>query len=287
MTRRFCLLLAVCAIVLGAGGVFAAGEYLSAPARRTIGAPPHWLNATTVSLPTGRGAIAGWYARGRPGSASILLLHGVRADRRQMLARAAFLAREDYGVLLIDLQAHGESEGERITFGAREALGVTAALDLLRRDRPNEQIGVIGVSLGAAALVLARPGMAINALVIEAMYPTIEDAVSNRLDQVLGKSGRLLAPLLLLQLPLRADVTLKQLRTIDAVSELACPTLVVGGADDKHTSAEETRRLFSAVRSTRALWMVDAAGHVDFHALAPALYEEKIGAFLRTHLRHQ
>jgi len=51
----------------------------------------------------------------------VLLLHGVRADRREMLGRARFLNRLGYGILLIDLPAHGESPDDHITFGAREA----------------------------------------------------------------------------------------------------------------------------------------------------------------------
>jgi len=42
-------------------------------------------------------------------------------------------------------------------------------------------VGVIGVSLGAASLVLAKPDPAPSAVVLESMYPTIEEAVSNRL----------------------------------------------------------------------------------------------------------
>lgn len=67
-----------------------------------------------------------------------------------MLGRARFLQSEGYSVLLVDLPAHGESLGERITFGAREAAGVTSALAFLRNELPDERVGVIGVSLGAA-----------------------------------------------------------------------------------------------------------------------------------------
>jgi uncharacterized protein len=60
-------------------------------------------------------------------------------------------------VPLIDLPAHGESEGERIGFGGHESAAVAAALAWLRRELPGERVGVIGVSLGAAELVLAEP----------------------------------------------------------------------------------------------------------------------------------
>ena len=52
-----------------------------------------------------------------------------------MLARARFLAAAGYATLLIDLPTHGESSGDRITFGAREGEGVNAALAFLREKK--------------------------------------------------------------------------------------------------------------------------------------------------------
>jgi alpha-beta hydrolase superfamily lysophospholipase len=56
------------------------------------------------------------------------MAHAVRADRRSMLGRAEFLHRAGYSVLLFDAQAHGESPGDRITFGYLEALDAAAAV---------------------------------------------------------------------------------------------------------------------------------------------------------------
>jgi fermentation-respiration switch protein FrsA (DUF1100 family) len=276
------------AVLLAAGAVFGAGEYLSAPVPRAVGAPPPELFASTVRIPSKNGEVAGWIARGA-GSGAVLLLHGVRSDRRQMQQRALFLNREGYSVLLIDLASHGESAGARITFGAREADSVRAALAWLRRGLPGEKIGVIGVSLGAASVVLSRPGNSIDALVIESMYPTIEEAVANRLHARAGAAGALLAPLLLQQIPLRTGVPLANLRPIAALAQLRCPVLVAGGARDVQTPAAETQRLFAAAPASapanKQLWIVEGAAHVDLHAFAGAAYEARIGAFLAQHLR--
>lgn len=272
-------------MLLGLAALFGAGELLSSPARRQIGAAPPDFPAASVTIATAVGPVQGWMARGTPGAGAVLLLHGVRGDRLQMLGRAHFLSRLGYGVLLIDQQAHGESAGERISFGVREAEGVRAALAFLKREQPGERIGVIGMSLGAAALVLSRPGRVIDALVIEAMYPTIEEAIENRLRLYVGSAGGRLAPLLLWQVPLRLDLTLDQLRPIDAVGALDCPTLVVGGEYDRHTSEAETRRIYAAVPEPKELWIVAGAAHTDFHGLAKRDYETRIGQFMEAHLR--
>ncbi|MEO7497159.1 MAG: alpha/beta hydrolase [Massilia sp.] len=273
-------------LCLGAIGVlYLVGSVLSAPARAVIGAAPADLHANSVSIAANGVAIAGWSVAGKPGAGAVLLLHGVRSNRLQMLERARFLSRQGYSVLLVDLQAHGESGGERITFGARESNGVTAALAWLRARYPGERIGVIGVSLGAASLVLARPHPAPDAVVLESMYPTIEEAVANRLGDRLGAPGRWMTPVLVMQLPLRFGVAPSALRPVDAAASLDCPVLVISGSADHHTTAAETLRIFSALPGPKQLWMIDGAAHVDMHARAPAAYEARVGTFLAASLR--
>ena len=207
MTTRRAVIAALVSLLLGTGVIAAVGEALSRPAPRAIGDPPADIRASPLQLPvSATDFVSGWFSRGNPGSGAILLLHGVRADRTQMIGRMRFLEGADYSVLAIDLPAHGESSGERITFGAREAAGVAAALGYLRRQLPAERIGVIAVSLGAASLVLAKPSPPPDAVVLESMYPTITEAVEDRLAARLGALGRELAPVLVWQLPLRMGV---------------------------------------------------------------------------------
>lgn len=286
-SRRIYVALALLASgVLAVAGV---GELLSHPVHRSAGQPTESLQAEAVEILYGTGEqVSGWRVRGRAGAGAILLLHGVRSDRRQMMARADFLRRLGHSVLLIDLPAHGESSGDRITFGVREAKGVEAALAFMEREMPDEPIGVIGVSLGAAAFVLSAPDPRVRAVVLESMYSTIDDAVANRMVRVLGPPGGLLAPLLLWQLPLRTGISTGQLRPIEHVGALQAPVLIAAGAQDRHTTPAETRRIFEAAGKAgepRELWIVEGAAHVDLHAFAPQAYESRVGAFLDRYLQ--
>lgn len=288
MTRRrlalFVLILPVGAAALVAG----AGEMLSRPASRAVGSPPVDFSAQTVRIPTTAGQfVVGWFAPGQATRGMVLLLHGVRADRTQMLGRARSLSRLGYAVLLIDLPAHGESSGKRITFGAKEAAGVTAAVAFLRGKLPGERLGIIGVSLGAAATVLADLRPTPNAIVLESMYPTIEEAVAARLVMRLGSLGASLAPVLLWQLPLRTGVSADGLRPIQRLQHLGAPVLVASGAEDRHTTWTETQRLFQSARQPKELWRVDGAAHVDLHAFQPYEYEHRVFGFLAKHLRNE
>lgn len=273
----------LCALALA--GV---GEMLTRPHPSPVGAPPSTSHVAVVRLPTDAGAfMAGWFSPGQRGRGAVLLLHSIGADRRQMLARAQFLQAAGYAVLLVDLPAHGESPGERITFGWREAAGVRAALGFLQTRLPGERIGVIGHSLGAAAFVFANAAQpTADAVVLEAMYPTLREAVVNRLAMRLGNAAaHVLAPALLWQLPLRLGVTEDQLRPIDALRHLRAPVLIISGTQDRHTTADETRRLFEAAPAPKELWLVEGAAHVDLHGFAREAYEARVLDFLQRHLQ--
>ena len=288
MNIRRCAAIALAPWIGAVGVLWGAGEWLSQPAARAIGAAPadFAAQAVRIPIPASEGQfVAGWFKPGQPHGGAVLLLHGVRADRTQMLARARFLAAAGYATLLIDLPAHGESSGDHITFGAHEGEGVKAALAFLRAQMPGERVAVIGASLGAASTVFALPQPEPDALVLESMFPTIDDAVGNRLVGTLGPAGRYLAPLLLWQLPLRLGVHTADLRPVERLAQWHAPVLIASGSEDRHTPWPETEHLFAAAQAPKALWKVEGAAHVDLHAFAPAQYQQQVLAFLAVHLR--
>jgi pimeloyl-ACP methyl ester carboxylesterase len=275
----------LCAAVSTFVGCVAVGTFLTQPAHRSVGPPPEDFNAKAVEISTANGGrVFGWLLPGRPNNGAVLLLHGVRADRRDMVGRARFLNKLGYAILLIDLPAHGESTGEHITYGAHEAEGVKVALEFLAQSAPGERIGVVGVSLGAASLVLLKPSPSPAAVVLESMFPTIEEAVVNRLKLYLGAPGELLAPLLIEQLSVTLAISPAQLHPIEALSALHCPILFISGSIDRHTTPSETKRMFDATAEPKELWVLDGAAHVDLHAFTPQAYEAKVGGFLAKYL---
>ena len=184
--RRLAVLAGVIAAA-GVGALWLIGSALSAPALRPIGSPPASLGADSVAFADESGsAIQGWLVSGEPGRGGIVLAHSVRSNRLEMVGRAEFLHRAGYSVLLFDQQAHGESPGVRITFGHLESRSARAAVAFLRGRLPAGPIGYLGVSQGGAAALLGSEPLAVDALVLEAVYPTLREAVVNRISIRLG-----------------------------------------------------------------------------------------------------
>lgn len=273
-------------VVLLLAVAWTVGTSLSAPARAAVGGLPPDLNGRAVEFGSASGAtLRGWLLPGRRGAGAVVLMHGVRGSRLNMVSRARFLSAAGYTVLLFDFQAHGESTGERITTGYLESRDARAAVDFVRAAAPGERVGVVGVSMGGAAALLAEPPLDAQAFVLEMVYPTIEQAIDDRLRLNLGPWAVIFRPLLTAQLRLRLGISPEDLHPIDHVGRVAAPKLFIAGAEDRHTTLEESRRLFDAAGEPKEFWAVEGAHHQDLHALKGREYEGRVLSFLEKHLR--
>lgn len=280
LNRMLSCLIAVAIVIIGIG------EVMTGPASTAVESLSSDFPVEPALIPLNAdSSVHGWLAHGVRGGGVVLLVHSIRSNRLEMLSRARFLNKQGYGVLLIDLQAHGETPGKRITFGIREAEDVEAAVAFLRKTFPSERIAAIGVSLGAAAIVLAKYSLRLDAVVLESLHPTIEEAVENRLKLHLGEYGPVLLPLVLVQLAFYLDVPIDELDPIARMGDLNAPLLLIAGSADKHTKVPETERLFAAARQPKEIWIVPGAGHFNMHSYAGREYEERISDFFDQHLR--
>ena len=266
MTERRIIIALIVLVVSAVIAPYAVGWALSRPVRADIGPPPASLDAEPVAFSNQSGAVIhGWLSPAPSARGSVLLLPGVWANRLSMVRRAEFLRQAGYSTLLIDFQATGESEG-------------------LNTRTPGRPIGIIGVSLGGAAALLAAPSLHVDAVVLEAVYPSIDRAVVNRLGARLGPLGKLAAPLLLLQLRSRLGVAAADLKPVDHIAQLGCPILVIAGTADRSTTPEDTQLLFVAARGPKELWMIPGAAHTDLLEFAGDAYRQRILAFFATAL---
>ncbi|HXK26473.1 MAG TPA: alpha/beta hydrolase [Myxococcota bacterium] len=209
-----------------------------------------------------------------------MLAHSVRSSRMEMVGRAQFLHDAGYSVLLFDAQAHGESPGEHITFGYLESRDAQAAVAFAHDKFPEERLGFLGVSQGGAAALLSSPPLPVQALILEAVYPTLKEAVVDRIGIRLGPIAPILAPLLLVQVRPRLGVSPDAIAPIEGIRRIEASLFLIAGDRDRHTRLEESRRLFDAAPEPKTLWIVQGAAHEDFHHFTPREYGQRVLDFL-------
>ena len=275
-----------CVGMLGALAIaWEIGGAFCEPANRPVGAAGD-LAIENISFESKSGTtIHGWLVTPATNHGVVILQHGVGGTRNDMVERAKFLSKAGYAVLLFDFQAHGESIGKKITLGFRESRDSQAAVEFVKQRFPGKPIGVIGVSMGAAAAALANPPLDVQALVLEIMYPTIADATKDRIEIRLGPHSRWLSPILTLQIPLRLGFSSDELRPIVQVEKITTPKLFLAGTKDRDTKIGESEQIFARAAEPKKIVEFVGAHHEDLHTFAPDHYEKLVLNFLEEHLK--
>lgn len=270
------------------GGVLAAwifGGVYSAAANHPVALPKNFP-VESVTFPSKSGAtISGWLVAGTTNKGVVILQHGVHSDKSSLVERAKLFSSAGYTVLMFDFQAHGESKGNVITFGFLESRDSQAAVEFVKSRFPGRPIGVVGESLGAAAAALAKPPLAVQALVLEIMYPTIEDATKDRIEMRLGWPARFFSYLLTTQIPFRAGCEVNDLRPLDAVAKITAPKLFLAGTLDRETKIGEARKIFENAAEPKMFVAFDGAHHQDLFTFAPDFYKTNVLNFLNQNLK--
>ncbi len=261
--------------------------WLTRPTSRDVGAPPEGAGLTTqrVELALSDGArVAGWDVAIAAPRAALLVLHGRGSSRGAMRGRGELLARLRCASLLLDLPGHGESAGDVVTLGAREAALVQPALHWLRERWPGAPIGAIGISMGGAALCLAPAPLDVRFVVLESTYATLDQAIEERIARYLGPLAPGLRPLASGAYRFATGCDAASVRPVDTIAQIGCPLLLLHGREDRSTRFAQAQALFAAARAPKELAAIVGADHEDLLKHSPAEYELLLRHFLDAHL---
>ena len=263
---------------------FFAWQFTSPARRHRSVEPSQFLTAyEDVSFPASDGTkLSGWFVPCAKAKCAVVLLHGHGSLRTQMLARARLLHEQGYAVLLYDARGHGESEGTHVSMGWFETRDLLGALDWLHA-RGFAECGCIGASQGGATIALAAAQLKhVRWVVLESVYPTLENAVDRRFRHLFGLPGRIAGLLMIPLAEWRLGVNMDEIAPAKHIAELNCPVLVMSGEDDRNTQPADARELFDHARDPKSFWLVPGAAHVDLYGFAKQDYEQHLLSFIAT-----
>lgn len=242
-----------------------------------------------VTFPATDGVkLSGWWIPGTNGR-TVLVCHGLGANKLNQLHVARRLHAAGYGVLTFDFRAHGGSGGQFTTFGDHERRDVLGAVRYLKAHRPeaSRQIVAVGASLGAAAMIaaVAEPtlGGRIDALVVYATYADLgalaKDVCDRRFPWPLNYVARYGA------VPLasaHAGADLQAFAPARLIGRVAPrPVLIVHGKGDEIIPFANARALFDAAGGPKELIALEG-GHNDIIEDEPTA--RRVVEFLDGHL---
>ena len=233
----------------------------------------------------------GWYLVGRHGMPVIIFVHGISSTRTGcgMTELASMLNSRGFGALMFDLRGHGRSGGDQMSGGWHERLDVLGAFDYLRaRGVRADSIGLLGLSLGAAAAALAA-----------AEEPQIRAAV---LDCPFARASELIDDETALRTPLPAwlaalfrpaaiflanhlyDIDVHGIAPEEAVKTLDFPLLVIAVPGDDRVPAAHAVRVYQAAPVGSVLWTVNGVQHCEAFSENKDDYTERVADYFTSRL---
>jgi pimeloyl-ACP methyl ester carboxylesterase len=233
--------------------------------------------------------IAGWWiANPRANGRCAVLLHGYSDSKIGGIAWAPLLRELGFGVLAIDLRAHGESGGDYSTAGYWERRDVNQAIDQFKAARPSDtrEVLLFGVSLGAAtAAAAAVLRNDLWAVILECPFSDFHHAAGYQADRI-GTPGKVFQDLAyrLAEKISRADFD--AVRPTATIPKIQSPVMVIQSCDDPFLSAADVAAVRQAVESRSAAqgpnvcWALPGVHHVVGMREDPAEYRRRIEDFL-------
>ena len=257
---------------------------LSSPARRPIERTPAYYGLgyreVEVQSSDGLRLSAWWVEKDRPRAA--ILVHGWGADKsgRHVLETATVYEETGFDVLMLDLRAHGESEGERVTIGYREVRDVEGALSLLeKRGYDPGQVVLHGWSMGGAAVLQAAPGTGVAAVLEESAYADLPPLLRERIPDVSGLPPFFTPGIFFVgQYLLGIDPwAVRPVEEAELLSREGVPVMIIHSRDDEVVPFGHAEALAKA-NPAATFWTLDGYEHVGAHEHPE--YRERLLTFL-------
>ena len=224
--------------------------------------------------------------------AVVIAVHGFHSGGLRDMGRFADMySRNGFDYLIISQRSHFDSEGEYLTFGAKESFDILDWADIVRKIyAPDIPIILHGVSMGAATVLIAA---GIHDNLVDNSKPNIicciadspYDDIIGQIEYLLGEKSNITKKIAIglfkANMRLRAKANASDASPITCMSHIKLPIMFVHGKDDRYVLPDNSSRLYELCKSDiKELLIVEEAGHVCSFVVNPDEYEKVFASFV-------
>lgn len=288
MRTRLLLSTATIGTALGAIGLVAAAR-ISGPQRPTISyaMSPFEIGVEVedVFFEAADGTrLAGWWFD-NPGSERVVVIsHGHRGSKADLLGIGPGLWRAGNSVLLYDFRGNGDSQDGPQSLAHYEQADLRAAIDFVTTRRPAAEVDLVGFSMGAAtSIMVAATDERVRKVVADSSFADVKGVVANAF------AGLHLPPVPFVALAdgmtrARYGYRFGQVQPVDVVGRIAPrPLLLMHCAGDRIIPVDHAHRLAAAAGEGAEVQVWPTGEHCGGYFADRPGYIARVAEFLARH----
>jgi len=236
----------------------------------------------TVHLVTTSGEkLEAWYMKADSAKGTVILFHGLNSNKGNVLGEAFEFNSFGYNTMLVDMRAHGNSEGIVNTLGYEESEEVKLAFDHISKNG-EKNIILWGMSLGAVIISKAiwQYDLKPQKIILEMPFDRLQDHIRAR-ARISGFPGEPFGFFVTFWAGTEHGYWGYSHQTSRYVKKINCPVLLQWGNNDEYVLKKETEKIFAAINSSKKkLEIYQGAGHIPLLVADASKWDETVKDFL-------
>ena len=219
---------------------------------------------------------------------TVICVHGYRGNYKYDFSPIVkYFNANHTNMFFVEQRCHGESEGEFITFGAKEKEDLQQWIDFVRNkvDTKNP-IYLYGISMGATTCLLSLENdysTILSGVISDCGYTSMKTEFNNLSKNWYGIPGFPLVNILGFFCSMFGKFSMDATSTKKALENNKVPILFIHGEDDKFVNPEHTRINYTRDAGVKEIMWVPNANHGESLMRDPDKYHQKLEYFFKTY----
>jgi len=226
-------------------------------------------------------SLEAWYIPVDSSKGTVILIHGLGGNKSNVVKQAYEFRYLGFNVMLVDLRAHGRSEGNITTMGFRESEDVKLAYDYILH-KGEKNVILYGLSLGSVVIAKAVYDYNIepSRIILEIPFSNIERLVEVR-GRMIGFPERPFGSFITFWASVERGFNGFKQDTYKYVQKINCPVLMQCAATDIFASTAERDVIFNSIPSSeKKLVVYENTVHQPLLNADPLKWRQAVSEFL-------
>ncbi len=227
----------------------------------------------------------GWYMPAHEYSEkTAVIVHGYKSNPVDMMS-IGYMYHHDLGwnILLPDLVAHGQSEGEVIQMGWKDRKDVGQWIEVAHKIFQSDTMVVHGISMGAATTMCVAGDETpdyVRAFIADCGYTSVWDEFSGEMKVQFGLPAFPILNATSMLCKMKYGWSFTEASPLMQIEKCEKPVLFIHGDNDTYVPTRMVYSLIESARCPKDYWIAPGSKHADSYKDHHEEYTDRVNAFI-------